>query len=154
MCLWHGEEAMEDRRLATGESEPGWASVPVSLHCVSQGCKQTGQSAGDQVNTPPSPSHLTTLCPALTDVPPVVGVPGTLVVSKAQLHLNTVGVGVGVGTQSRAWSQWEGRSCPTFHSCARQRTQDPCVGEVESLQSCSNLSLPLEVASRETGPRV
>ena len=28
--------------------------------------------------------------PALTDVPPVVGVPCTLVVSKAQLHLYTV----------------------------------------------------------------
>lgn len=41
----------------------------------------------------PSLSHLSTLCPALTDVTPVVGVPSALVVRKAQLHLNTVGVG-------------------------------------------------------------
>lgn len=51
---------------------------------------------------PPHPSHLSTLCPELTNVPPVVGVPSTLVVGKAQLHLNTVG-----RTQSRAWSQWD-----------------------------------------------
>lgn len=126
MCLWHREEAMEDRRLATGKSEPGWASVPVSLQCVSQGCGQTGQSAGGQVNTPPSLTHLSMLGPALTDVPPVVGVPSALVVGKAQLHLNTVGGG---GIHSRAWSQWEGQSCPAFNSCARQRTQDPCGGK-------------------------
>lgn len=33
------------------------------------------------------------LCLALTDVSPVVGVPSALVVSKAQLHLHTVGGG-------------------------------------------------------------
>lgn len=102
MCLWHGEEAVKDRRLTASKSEPGWAAVPVSLQCVSQGCGQTGQSAGGQVSErvrarththTPSLSHLSTLCPALTDVPPVVGVPSTLVVGKAQLHLNTVGGG-------------------------------------------------------------
>lgn len=75
--------------------------------------------------------HLPTILPTrapcaqqLTDVPPVVGVPSTLVVGKAQLHLNTVG-----GTHSRAWSQWEGQPCPTFHSYARQRELRTLVGE-------------------------
>lgn len=113
--------------MAAGKSEPGRASVPVSLQCVSQGCGQAGQSAGGQVSTPPSPSHLSTLWPALTDVPPVVGVPSALVVGKTQLHLNTV-VG-GEEMHSRAWSQWEGQSRPAIHSCARQRTQDPCGGK-------------------------
>lgn len=90
---------------------------------------------------PPYPSHLSTLCPELTNVPPVVGVPSTLVVGKAQLHLNTVG-----RMQSRAWSQWEGQPCPTSHSCARQRGLRTLVGgksgaKLGHLQSCGDFTV-------------
>lgn len=150
MRLWHGEETMKDSRLTAGKSEPGGPAVPVSLQCVRQGCRQTRQSAGGQVSIPyPHPSHLSTLCPELTNVPPVVGVPSTLVVGKAQLHLNTVG-----RTQSRAWSQWEGQPCPISHSCARQRELRTLWGESQEqnwgVYKAVVTSLFLEVTSGET----
>ena len=69
------------------EAEPGWAAVPIGLQRVGQGCRCTGWSASDQVAMAPLPAPCS---PTLTDIPPVVGVPRTLVVSKAQLNLHAV----------------------------------------------------------------
>lgn len=83
------------------EAEPGWAAVPIGLQRVGQGCRCTGWSASDQVAMAPLPAPCS---PTLTDIPPVVGVPRTLVVSKAQLNLHAVDRWK---THRRAWSQWD-----------------------------------------------